>query len=134
MIAPAELQDVPQPDFSRWLIPTAHNVSALVPSMCSHGAEYLVVDPDDVPSGRRTRIAGTIADGRVVVSPPVGESWVRAKYMTANMTCVVDAGRPRPDDLSAPAANRPADLCSKPTRVWIAEPYDAAVHGEITAP
>lgn len=118
------------PDFKRWSRPTAHNLSGMVPSMCAHGVPYLIVDPDDTMGNA---IAGTTEDGRVAILPRAGASWVRGKYMTGNMTCVIEAGRPRPDDLAAAAVNRPKPglHADGPVRMWAPEPYDPDQHGQL---
>lgn len=128
----ATIYEGPQPSLGSMLEATWHNLTGLVPSMCEHGAAFLVVDPDDVPGGHR--IGGTLGDGRMLIAPRPGSTWVRAKYMTGNMTCVMEQGQPRPDDLTTAAMNRPSPAihdASKPVRMWAPEVYDPAVHGPV---
>ena len=122
--------DGPQPNMATWLQPSPHNLTGLVPSMCDHGARYLVVDADDLTAA--CIVAGRLADGRVLVTPKPGVSWVRSKYMTANMTCVMEQGQPRPDDLATAGVVRPRPEAhlGLPVRLWVPEVYDPAVHGE----
>lgn len=121
--------------------PTAHNVTGLVPVMCPHGA-LLVVDPDEaggalIPAMARTAdgrlaVSAPLADGRVVVRPRAGTTFIRAKYASTTYGCPIDAGQPRPDDMTTPAANRPvAALCSRPVRLFVPEVYDEAEHGPL---
>lgn len=130
-----QMYDGPQPDFGFMLNRTWHNLTGLVPSMCQHGADFLVVDPDEVPGGHR--IGGHLADGRVLIGPRPGSTWVRAKYMTGNLTCVMEQGQPRPDDLATAAMNRPSpDVhpAGVPVRMWAPEVYDPETHGTVVAP
>jgi hypothetical protein len=123
------------------LRPTTHNVTGLVPVLCPHGC-MLVVEPDDLApwlllarvsiDGQDRGQASPLADGRRVVTPRSGRTFVRAKYATGTFACVVDRGDPRPDDLTTPGAFRPiAGVCSQPVRLWVPEPYDPAVHGPL---
>lgn len=57
--------------------------TGLVPSMCDHGLR-------EHPNGLSLKYGG--------------RSWVRSQYATHEFTCVVDLGRPRPDDLAEPRA------------------------------
>ena len=126
------MYDGPQPDFTYMLNTTWHNLTGMVPSMCDHGAAVLIVDPDDVPPGLPVR--GHLADGRVAVGPRPGSTWVRSKYMTGNMTCVMEQGQPRPDDLTTAAMNRPSPAvhpAGVPVRMWAPEVYDLETHGPL---